>query len=119
MPPKKAGINNPKPAPEFDVEYVEDYGALVRRAREAMGLSQSELALKVKTKGTIIKKIEQGEFNPPIDLARRLERALKISILQESVEEAPKTPAKQPPPSGYTLEDLLKSQQKKGPMGVQ
>jgi len=101
------------PSEESDVEYVEDFGVRVRRAREALGLSQSELATQVKTKETVIKKIEQGEFNPPIDLARRLEKTLKIEILQESVEESPKQLPKQPPPSGYTLEDVLKRQQGK------
>jgi putative transcription factor len=98
---------------ESDVEYVEDFGILVRRAREALGLSQAELAVQVKTKETVIKKIEQGEFNPPIDLARRLEKTLKIVILQESVEESPKQIPKQPLPSGYTIEDVLKRQQSK------
>ncbi len=101
------------PSEESDVEYVEDFGVRVRRAREALGLSQSELATQVKTKETVIKKIEQGEFNPPIDLARRLEKTLKIEILQESVEESSKQLPKQPPPSGYTLEDVLKRQQGK------
>jgi putative transcription factor len=96
---------------ESELEYVEDFGAEVRRAREAMGISQSELAIMAKTKETVIKKIEQGEFNPPIDLARRLEKILKITILQASVEETVKTSP--PPVHGLTLEDLLKRQQNK------
>lgn len=118
MPRKKVGASSPKPATESDVEYVEDFGTHVRRAREMMGLSQAELAVQVKTKETIIKKIEQGEFNPPIDLARRLEKTLKISILHESVEEVSMPRQKPPTQSGYTLEDVLKSQQKKSPQGV-
>lgn len=110
MPAKRSQPPNPGKEPEL--EYVEDFGSEVRRAREAMGISQSELAIMAKTKETIIKKIEQGEFNPPIDLAKMLEKILKITILQPSVEERVKTAPPQPF-QGYTLEDLLKRQQNK------
>ncbi len=93
-----------------EYEYVEDFGEQVRRAREKMGLSQEELAALVKEKATVIRKIEQGVFHPPIELARRLEKALKITIVQEAPEEyttsLPKTP--KPQQTGYTLEDVLK-----------
>ncbi len=93
-----------------DYEYVEDFGALVRRARESMGLSQDELASLVKEKATVIRKIEQGELHPPIELARRLEKVLKIRIIQEVEEEIPpvKISRGQPGNATYTLEDLLK-----------
>lgn len=97
---------------EVEYEYVDDLGQVVRRERQKMGLSQAELANLVKTKETIIKKIEQGEFNPPLDLVKRLEKVLKTSLLQVVVEEKPaiKHPSQ---PSTYTLEDLLKKQQEK------
>ncbi|MEM4281896.1 MAG: helix-turn-helix domain-containing protein [Candidatus Caldarchaeum sp.] len=97
---------------EIEYEYVDDLGQVVRREREKLGLSQSELANLVQTKETIIKKIEQGEFNPPLDLVKRLEKVLKTSLLQVVVEE--KTTFKAaPPPATYTLEDILKKQQTK------
>ncbi|MDJ0270061.1 MAG: multiprotein-bridging factor 1 family protein [Aigarchaeota archaeon] len=93
-----------------EYEYVEDFGEQVRRAREKMGLSQEELAALVKEKATVIRKIEQGVFHPPIELARRLEKALKITIVQEAPEEyATSLPkASKPQQTGYTLEDVLK-----------
>ncbi|MCX8200783.1 MAG: helix-turn-helix domain-containing protein [Candidatus Caldarchaeum sp.] len=95
---------------DIEYEYVDDLGQVVRREREKLGLSQAELAALVKTKETIIKKIEHGEFNPPLDLVKRLEKVLKTPLLQVSVEETPvkKTP---PPETTYTLEDLFKKQQ--------
>jgi len=93
-----------------DYEYVEGFGSLVRRARESLGLSQEELASLIKEKATVIRKIEQGELHPPIDLAKRIEKVLKIRIVQASVEENPpvKVPRGQPGEATYTLEDLLK-----------
>jgi len=99
---------------EIEYEYIDDLGEVVRKGREKLGLSQAELANLVKTKETIIKKIEQGEFNPPIDLAKRLEKVLKIPLLQASVEEKKAVKFQPPPaPTTYTLEDLIKKQQKK------
>ncbi|BAJ50640.1 conserved hypothetical protein [Candidatus Caldarchaeum subterraneum] len=96
---------------EIEYEYVDDLGQVVRREREKLGLSQAELASLVKTKETIIKKIEQNEFNPPLDLVKRLEKVLKTSLLTVAVEE--KLTTKTPPPQPtYTLEDLLKKQNK-------
>ena len=95
-----------------EYEYVEDFGALVKQARESMGLSQEELASLVKEKATVIRKIEQGELHPPIELAKKLEKTLKIKIIQYSAEEelptAANIPRGRPTEATYTLEDLLK-----------
>jgi putative transcription factor len=99
---------------DIEYEYVDDLGAVVRNARMRLGISQAELANLVKERETIIKKIEQGEFNPPLDLVRRLEKVLKVSLLQVVAEETPKPKITQPPITDtYTLEDLLKKQQEK------
>ncbi|MEN2974065.1 MAG: helix-turn-helix domain-containing protein [Candidatus Caldarchaeales archaeon] len=73
------------PVEEF--EYVEDFGRLIREARERMGLTQEEFAKQLNEKVTIIKKIEAGEFNPSIELSKKIERLLKIKILVPSIEE--------------------------------
>ncbi len=68
-------------------EVVEDYAERVRRARERLGLSQKELALKVRVGEKVIKRIEAGTLVPPIDLARRLERVLGVKLLEPVVDE--------------------------------
>ena len=67
-------------------EVVEDYAIRVRRARERLGLTQKELALKVKVSENVIKRIEAGTLVPPIDLARRLERVLGVKLLEPVAE---------------------------------
>ena len=64
-----------------DLELVDDFGEVVRRARAGLGLTQEELAKQVGEKLTVIKKIEAGEFKPPISLARKLERILRVRLL--------------------------------------
>ncbi|MCX8187261.1 MAG: helix-turn-helix domain-containing protein [Nitrososphaeria archaeon] len=108
---KKSG----KVFPGEDLELVEDFGEVVRAARIKMGLTQEDLARQLNEKLATIKKIESGEFKPPIVLARRLERFLKVRLLEPV--EAPENVAgkvstrKEP---GISLGDLIKKESKTG-----
>ena len=62
------------------------YPAIVRRAREKLGLTQEELAGKIGEKTSVISKIESGKLRPTIPMARKIEHALKIRIVK-TVEE--------------------------------
>jgi len=64
-----------------DLELVDDFGEVVRKARMGLGLTQEELAKQIGEKLTVIKKIEAGEFKPSISLARKLEKILRIRLL--------------------------------------
>lgn len=66
-----------------DLDLIENYGEIIRNARIKMGISQEELAKQISEKLTIIKKIEQGTFKPSIELARKLEKFLKIKIIEK------------------------------------
>jgi putative transcription factor len=68
-------------------EVVDDYAERVRRARQRLGLTQKELAQRVKVSENVIKRIEAGTLVPTIDLARRLERVLGVKLLEPVVEE--------------------------------
>jgi len=74
--------------PGEDLELVEDFGELVRKARIKLGLTQQDLAAQLNEKLTVIKKIEAGQFRPSIQLARKLEKFLKIQLLVPVEEEA-------------------------------
>ncbi len=65
-----------------DIELVEDYGLLVRKARESMGMTHSDLGQKIGERVSILQKLEAGKMVPDQALARRLEHALKITLLQ-------------------------------------
>ncbi len=68
-------------------EVVPDYAERVRRARERLGMSQEELAIRVKERVNVIKRIEAGTLTPTVDLAKRLEKVLGIKLLEPVVEE--------------------------------
>jgi len=97
--------------PGEELELIEDFGERVKRARLRLGLTQEDLAKQLNEKLTIIKKIETGEYKPPIELARKLERFLKIRLLvpaEEFLNEPIDRYVARGGFSGVSLGDLLK-----------
>jgi len=91
------------------IDYVERLGDVIRSARERLGLTQEELANLVQEKVSVIKKLEAGSFRPPLELARNIERVLKVKIIRELKDEDIRIT---PPPAfnrGVTLGDILSS----------
>ena len=68
---------------EPDLAVVVDYGTRVKKAREKMGIKQEELGKKIAEKESVIHKIEAGLLEPDIELARKLERFLKVTLVEE------------------------------------
>ena len=76
-------------------EIAEDYAERVRRARMEKGLSQKDLAMQMKEKEILIKKIEKRELIPEEDVRKKLERTLGIKLVDMvSTETERKTQAK-------------------------
>ena len=75
-----------------------------------LGLSQDELAKRVKEKLSVMQKIETGKMTPNTKLCRELEHELKIKLLVQRKEtpEVPKTEA----PAEITLGDILRIKDK-------
>jgi putative transcription factor len=100
----------PRRAPELpkgmaELEIVEDCADRVRRHRMKAGLSQEELAKRVKEKLSVIQKIETGKMTPDTKLCRELEHELKIKLLvpRKEVSEVPKAT-----PPEVTLGDIIR-----------
>lgn len=68
------------PAEEYLI--VEGYGEIVRKVRERMGLTREALAALVGEKESTIRRIEAEQLEPTIELARRLEKVLKVKLLE-------------------------------------
>ncbi len=102
-------LKSQRKAPELprgmeELEVAEDYSKLVRRKRMNLGLSQEELAQRVKEKLSVIQKIETGKVAPDTKLCRELEHELKVKLLIPREEViAPKTAA----PAEVTLGDII------------
>jgi len=93
-------------------ELVEDYGQVIRRAREALQLSQEDLGRKIGEKNSVLQKIEGGRLVPPEVLVQKLERALKIRLVQEA-SEVPMD-GKAVHPEELTLGDVAVMRKKRG-----
>ena len=63
-------------------ELLSDYGFAIRRAREARGMSQEELALAIKEKASLLKKLEREDLRPTDSVRKKLERVLGISLTE-------------------------------------
>lgn len=84
-------------------DVVDDYAARIRHAREEKGLSQKDLAMQLKEKEHLIRKIENSDLIPEEGVRKKLEKALDIRLLDAPVsEDEKKVPSRLTP----TLGDL-------------
>jgi len=109
--PKPDFLSRPKtPGPrrqkERSLELVEDYNKLVKDKREAKGLSQAELGKVVNEKESLIHRIETKHIRPSTKVARKLEKALDIKLL-ESMEDVD-VESKRSLNQGLTIGDIIK-----------
>lgn len=97
----------PKPgAPEKILVIVDDYSKKVRKARERLKLKQEEFAKRIAEKESVIHKLETGQFEPSIKLARKLEKLLGIVLIEEH-KEAP-VKREKTESEDFTVADLVK-----------
>ncbi len=65
---------------------VENYPDIIKKSRESMGLTQKDFAGRINEKESIVHKIETGSFEPSLSLAKKLEKALGIRLVEEHEE---------------------------------
>ncbi len=85
---------------------VDNYTEKIREKRESLGLKQEEFAKRVSEKVSLMQKIESGNFEPSIALAKKIGRFLKIRLVEdykESHEKQTKTKT-----NSFTIGDLIK-----------
>jgi len=94
------------------LELPDNFGSLIRQAREKMGLTHEDLGRKISEKVSVLKKIESGKMTPTHQLAERLEHTLKIKLLVPLTE--PKIPSGSIPLKHreVTLGDLISIKKK-------
>lgn len=71
---------------EINLEKRLKVAELIRKAREAKGLSQEQLAERVDFKGNTIWRIEAGRFSPNADQLYAICEALGITLTLDSIE---------------------------------
>jgi len=69
--------------PEVIESIIGDYHLLVKEAREKLSMTQKLLALKLAEKESLIHKIESKHLEPNLEIAKKLEKFLKIKLIIE------------------------------------
>jgi putative transcription factor len=85
---QSAGMKGPAPgitfrAPSRRRPDMFDQMTEIRRAREASGMTHEDLALEIKEKSSLLKKIEREAIVPEDRVRGKLERALKITLTEK------------------------------------
>lgn len=89
-----------------DEEIVENWGAIIRKARQKRGLTIDQLASQVMEKANYMHAIESGRIMPTLDTAKKLEKELKITLI-ERPEAGPSAASSAKSFKEPTLEDML------------
>ena len=68
-----------------EVELVEGFGRIIKRAREDLGLTIDQLAKAIGIKSSLLRHIEAEEIIPSPEIAKSLERVLEVSITTKAI----------------------------------
>ncbi len=88
-PPRKPpkGVPTVKKRPRIEeIDYVENYGSIVREARESLGLTVEQVAAALNIKASLLRNIEAQRVVPSYEIARNIEKLLEVSIIQRNPE---------------------------------
>jgi len=96
----------PVPKPESKEMVVSDAAEIIRKKREQMGLKQIEFAKMINEKESLVQNIESGKFTPSITLSKKLEKQLKVTLIEEYEEAKPQKHSSKG--AGLTLGDVIK-----------
>ncbi len=61
-------------------EIIEGYGDIIKDAREKLGWTNHDLALKINEKESLVARIERNGMEPAPEVAKKLEKALGIKL---------------------------------------
>lgn len=70
---------------------IDDYGNTIKKAREKLALSQEDFAKKINEKASLVHKLETFGIEPSIELAKKIEKFLKVKLVMqyEEIKEIP------------------------------
>lgn len=68
---------------ETQFEVVPDYALKIKKARNDKNLTQEQFAKKLHEKESLLRRIEAGKAEPGLDLAKRIEKAYNVNLLQK------------------------------------
>ena len=69
--------------PEIMQIIVAGYAKIIRDAREKSAMKQEDFAKSINEKVSVIHHIETGKAKPSLELARKLEKALRVTLIEQ------------------------------------
>ncbi|NOQ56202.1 MAG: TIGR00270 family protein [Nanohaloarchaea archaeon] len=88
--PRYSGGRNKRPEgrkrselPKVNFEFVDDYGTIIKTAREKADITQKDFGIQLNEHSSVIQKIEHGDLKPRLGLAKKIEKKLKIRIIKK------------------------------------
>ncbi len=87
--PKAVRMERPAPKKSFrepsleNYDFVDEYGTIIRKAREAKGLTLKELGMKLYEKESTLNRVENQRTFPDERLARKLEKFFSIRLFEQ------------------------------------
>ncbi|RLJ02202.1 MAG: TIGR00270 family protein [Candidatus Aenigmatarchaeota archaeon] len=94
-----------KEVPEIEESITPEYPSRIRIARESLGLTREELARRIHEKESVISRLESGSMMPPLSLARKLEKELRIILVLKEEKSEVHIPEK--PKPRITIGDVV------------
>lgn len=64
-------------------ELVEDYNSRIREARSSRGWTIEQLSAKISEKASTVSKVEAGDLKPTDELVGKLEKELKVVLMEK------------------------------------
>ncbi len=68
---------------EFEEDLIENYFEVIKNARQFRNLKQDDLANLINEPRALIRRIESGKIRPSLEVAKKLESRLKITLIQK------------------------------------
>ncbi|MBT4396909.1 TIGR00270 family protein [archaeon] len=88
---------------------VSGYGVKIRKARERMGMKQEQVAKAIAERESVVQKVESGNLEPTLKLAKKFEQFFSIKLVEKKTEEVKEEDMKEfnLRDGGLTIGDLL------------
>lgn len=87
---------------------VSNFSQKIKKKREKLGLKQKDLAKILAEKESVIHKIESGNLEPPLKLAKKIEKKLNLQLVITNPEEKVQSKEIEVDSKDITIGDLIK-----------
>ena len=96
-----------EPEEEIIERFIDGYGKIIKESREKLKIKQEDFAKRINEKTSLIHGIESEHHEPSIKLAKKIEKFLKIELIEEEKLEG--TDLKHEKAEAFTIGDIIKS----------